>query len=175
MCRRRSTRPTLPALSCVASMCPAVYLYHSSLVSCLLRIGAVSQKRFDVGAKRIGIRRRRHERVIEVYAHLAEQRMEPIVHGRHRRIVGDVSAYSPGHVGANEQVIVGKIDVSVSGYDELYWVTLIEQRDRLVFYPGTVFDARLRRRYDEQVQFALHSLARLPVNERHARKTRLRR
>ena len=88
----------------------------------LLRLGAVTQKRFDVGAKRIGIRRRRHERVVEVYVHLAEQRMEPIVHGRHRRIVGNVGARSPNHLGANEQVSVGEIDVSVSGswYDEFY-------------------------------------------------------
>ena len=66
---------------------------------CLLRLGAVTQKRFDVGAKRIGIRRRRHERVVEVYVHLAEQRMEPVVHVRHRRIVGDVGAHSPYHLG----------------------------------------------------------------------------
>ena len=141
----------------------------------LLRLGAVTQKRFDVGTKRIGVRRRRHERVVEVYVHLAEQRMEPIVHGRHRRIVGDVGAYSANHLGANEQVSVGEIDVSVSGsgYDELYRATRIERRDRLVFYPAAVFDARLSRGYGEQVQFALHSLARLSVNERHARRTRL--
>ena len=143
----------------------------------LLRLGAVTQKRFDVGAKRIGIRRRRHERVVEVYVHLAEQRMEPVVHGRHRRIVGDVGARSPNHLGANEQVSVGEIDVSVSGsgHDEFYRAARIERRDRLVFYPATLVDARLRRRYGEQVEFALHALARLTVNEGHARKTRLRR
>ena len=143
----------------------------------LLRLGAVTQKRFDVGAKRIGIRRRRHERVVEVYVHLAEQRMEPVVHVRHRRIVGDVGARSPNHLGANEQVSVGEIDVSVSGsgHDEFYRAPRIERRDRLVFYPATLVDARLRRRYGEQVEFALHALARLTVNEGHARKTRLRR
>ena len=141
----------------------------------LLRLGAVTQKRFDVGTKRVGVRRRRHERVVEVYVHLAEQRMEPIVQGRHRCIVGDVGAYSANHLGANEQISVGTIDVSVSGsgYDEFYRATRIERRDRLVLYPATVFDASLRRWYGEQVQFALHSIARLPVNERHARKTRL--
>ena len=143
----------------------------------LLRLGAVTQKRFDVGAKRICIRRRRHERVVEVYVHLAELRMEPVVHGRQRRIVGDVCASSPNHLGANEQVSVGEIDVSVSGsgHDEFYRAARIERRDRLVFYPATLVDARLRRRYGEQIQLPLHSLARLTVDERHARKTRLRR
>ena len=94
----------------------------------LLRLGDVTQKPFDVGAKRIGIRRRRHERVVEVYAHLAEQRMEPVVHGRHRRIVGDVGSRSPNHLIANEQVSVGEIDVSFSGsgHDEFYRAARIE-------------------------------------------------
>ena len=84
---------------------------------------------------------------------------------------------SPNHLGANEQVSVGEIDVSVSGsgHDEFYRAARIERRDRLVFYPATLVDARLRRRYGEQVEFALHALARLTVNEGHARKTRLRR
>ena len=76
----------------------------------LLRLGDVTQKRFDVGARRIGIPRRRH--IVEVYVHLAEQRMEPIVHGLHRRIVGDFGARSTDHLGANEQISVGEIDVS---------------------------------------------------------------
>ena len=103
--------------------------------------------------------------------------MEPVVHGCHLRIVGDVGARSPNHLGANEQVNVGEIDVSVSGsgHDEFYRAARIERRDRLVFYPATLVDARLRRRYGEQVQFVLQALARLTANERHARKTRLRR
>ena len=45
----------------------------------ILRLGAVTQYGIYVGAKRISIRRRRHERVVEVHIHLAEERMEPVI------------------------------------------------------------------------------------------------
>ena len=43
----------------------------------IFRFGSVTQYGIDVGAKRVSIRRRRHERVVEVQVHLAEERMEP--------------------------------------------------------------------------------------------------
>ena len=41
----------------------------------ILRIGAVTQYGIEVGAKRVSIRRRRHQRVVEVDIHLAEEKM----------------------------------------------------------------------------------------------------
>ena len=46
----------------------------------ILRLGTVTQYGIDVGAKQVIIPRRRHERRVEVHVHLAEERMEPIVH-----------------------------------------------------------------------------------------------
>ena len=67
-------------------------------------------------------------RVIEVYVHLAEERMQPIVNGCHGGIIGKVGPRSANNLSSNEQVSVGKIDVSVSGsgYDKFYRATGIE-------------------------------------------------
>ena len=64
----------------------------------IFRFGAVTQYGIDVGAKRVSIRRRRHERVVDVHVHLlAEERMEPVIHRCHRSIGGEVGADSSNH------------------------------------------------------------------------------
>ena len=89
----------------------------------ILRFGAVAQYGIDVGAKPVCIRRRRHERVVELHVHLAEERMEPVIHRCHRCIGGEVGADSSNHLSSNEQVCVGKIEVGIScsRYHEFYW------------------------------------------------------
>ena len=54
--------------------------------------------------------------------------MEPIVNGCHRRIIGKVGPHSSNNLSSNEQVSVGKIDVSVSGsgYDKFYRTSLVD-------------------------------------------------
>ena len=111
----------------------------------IFRFGAVSQYGIDVGAKLVNIRRRRHERVVEVH-----------VHRCHRCIGGEVGADSSNHLGSNEQVCVGKIEVGIScsRCHEFYWTPpppRVERRQRLVFYPSTVFYTRLRRWHGENV------------------------
>ena len=95
----------------------------------ILRLGAVTQDGIDVGAKRVSIRRRRHERVAEVHVNLAKERMETVIHRCHRCIGGEFDADSSNHLSSNEQVCVGKIEVglSCSRYHELYWTH--ESRD----------------------------------------------
>ena len=105
---RRSTRPVLPPSTVVASECPAVSLVPTA-AACelsILRLGAVTQDGIDVGAKRASIRRRRHERVVEVHVHLSEERMEPVIHSCRRCIVGDVGAESSNHLSSNEQYVL---------------------------------------------------------------------
>ena len=53
--------------------------------------------------------------------------MQPIVNGCHRRIIGKVGPRSTNDLRSNEQVSVGKIDVSVSGsgYAKFYRATRI--------------------------------------------------
>ena len=98
----------------------------------IFRFGSVTQYGIDVGAKRVSIRRRRHERVVEVHFHLAEERMEPVIHRCHRCIGGEVGADSSNHLSSDEQACVGKIEVGIScsRYHELYWTPLpSESRD----------------------------------------------
>ena len=89
----------------------------------ILRLGAVTQYGIDVGAKLVSIQRRRHERVVEVHVHLAEERIGPVIHRCHRCIGGEVGADSSNRLSSNEQVCVGKIDVGIScsRYHEFYW------------------------------------------------------
>ena len=68
------------------------------------RLGAVTQYGIDVGAKRVRIRRRRHERVVKVHVHLTEEIMEPVIHRYHWRIGGEVGADSLNHLCSNEEV-----------------------------------------------------------------------
>ena len=111
----------------------------------IFRFGSVTQYGIDVGAKRVSIRRRRHERVVEVHVHLAEERMEPVIHRCHRCIGGEVGADSSNHLSSDEQVRVCKIEVGIScsRYHEFYWTPRVERCQRLVFNPATVFYTRL--------------------------------
>ena len=95
----------------------------------IFRFGSVTQYGIDVGAKRVSIRRRRHERVVEVHVHLAEERMEPVIHRCHRCICGEVGADSSNHLSSDEQVRVCKIEVGIScsRYQELYWTPRVER------------------------------------------------
>ena len=71
----------------------------------ILRLVAVTQDGIDVGAKRVSILRRRHERVVEIHVHLAEEIMEPVIHRCHRCIGGEVGADSSNHLSLNEHVL----------------------------------------------------------------------
>ena len=119
----------------------------------IFRFGSVTQYGIDVGAKRLSIRRRRHERVVEVHVHLAEERMEPVIHRCHRCIGGEVGADSSNHLSSDEQVRVCKIEVGIScsRYHEFYWTPRVERCQRLVFNPSTVFYTRLGRWHGENV------------------------
>ena len=55
-----------------------------------LGIGAVTQQRFEVGAKQIRVDRRGHERIVQVDVDLTEQRMEPVIHRIHRIVHVDI-------------------------------------------------------------------------------------
>ena len=72
------------------------------------RLGSVTQYGIDVGAKRVSIRRRRHERVVAVRVHLADERMEPVIHRCHRCIVGEVGADSSNHLSSNEHYVLAR-------------------------------------------------------------------
>ena len=100
--------------------------------------------------------------------------MKPIVHRRHRCIGDDVGSVSVHYFRAYEKICVGKIEIGIpsSWQDEFYRATRVMRCQWLVFYPTTFFDTGLRRWYGEQVQFALHPLARLSVYERHPRRIR---
>ena len=72
----------------------------------ILRIGAVTQYGIDLGAKWVIIRQSRHERVVEVHVHLAEERMEPVIQRCHRCIGGEVGTDSSNHLSSDEQVLI---------------------------------------------------------------------
>ena len=95
----------------------------------ILRLGAVTQYGTDVGATRATIRRRSHERDVDVHVHLAEERMEPVIHRFHRCIGGEVGADSSNHLSSNKQIGVGKMEVGIScsRYHEFKWAP--ESRD----------------------------------------------
>ena len=101
----------------------------------------------------VSIRRRRHERVVEVHVHLTEERMEPVIHRCHRCIGGEFGANCSNHLCSNEQVCVGKIDVGIScsRQYEFYRIPRVERRQMLVFYPAAVFYTGLSRWYGEKV------------------------
>ena len=80
----------------------------------LLRFGTITKQGFDVCVKRVSIRRRCHEHVVDVYVHLAEERVEPVVHRCHLCIGGEVGTDSSNNLSSNEQVGVGKIEVGIS-------------------------------------------------------------
>ena len=141
----------------------------------ILRLGAVTQDGIDVGAKRVSIRRRRQERLVEVHVHLAEERMEPVTHRCHRFIGGEVGADPSNHLSSNEQVCIGKIEVGIScsRYHELHWTPRVERRQRLVLYSATVFSTRLRRWHNRKCLVRSSPLTRFSVYERHITKTRM--
>ena len=68
--------------------------------------------------------------------------MEPVIHRRHWCIGGEVGADSSNHLSSDEQVSVGNIEVGIScsWYHEFYLAPRVEGRQRLVFYPATVFN-----------------------------------
>ena len=74
----------------------------------------------------------------ETHVHLAEDRMEPVIHMYHRCIGGEVDADSSNHLSSNEQVCVDTIEVGIScsRYHTLYWTPppRVERRQRFVFY-----------------------------------------
>ena len=80
----------------------------------IIRIGAVTQYGIDVGTKRVSIRRRRHERVVDVHVHLAEERMKLFIHRCYRCISGEVGADSSNQFSSNEQIDIDNIELGIS-------------------------------------------------------------
>jgi len=64
---------------------------------------------------------------------------------------------------------VGQIDVIFARPTdvEFDWRTVTDCSQRMVFYPGAVLDASLRRRHGKQIQLGHQTLARVFVYERH--------
>ena len=94
-----------------------------------LGFGAITKQGFDVCAKRVSIRRRCLERVVEVYVHLTEERVELVVHRCHMCIGGQVGADASTHFSSNEQVCVGKIEVGISCTRQHEFYRTPESRD----------------------------------------------
>ena len=106
----------------------------------IFRFGSVTQYGIDVGTKRVSIRRRRHERVVEVHVHLAEERMEPVIHRCHRCIGGEVGADSSNHLSTDEQVRVPGITNSIGppeSRDVKGWCSTQRPSSILVWVGGT--------------------------------------
>ena len=85
--------------------------------------------------------------------------------------IGSVSVH---YFRAYELICAGEIEIRISGsgQDEFYRTTRVERFQWLAFYPTTFFDTSLHRWYGEQVEFALHPLARLSVYKRHPMRIR---
>ena len=120
----------------------------------VLGIGTVAQQRLYVGAIRIRVGRRGHERAIQIDVDLIEQRMQPVIHWSHgvQHSVGEI------------QVIVAR-----SGYEEFYRSTRVQRGHGLMFHYVTVDDAVLSGGYGKEIQFGLDPLARLSMYESHRR------
>ena len=101
-----------------------------------LGIGTVAQQRLYVGAIRIRVGRRGHERAVQIDVDLTEQRMQPVVHWSHG--VGQVEIVPVGscHLRLHVQHRVGEIQVIVarSGYEELYRSTRVQRGHGLMFH-----------------------------------------
>ena len=69
------------------------------------------------------------KRVIDIYVHLTEERVEPVVHRCHLCISGEVGTVSSNNLGSNEQVGVGKIEVGISGSRQHKFNWTPESRD----------------------------------------------
>ena len=137
----------------------------------VLGIGTVAQQRLYVGAIRIRVGRRGHERAVQIDVDLTEQRMQPVVHWSHG--VGQVEIVPVGscHLRLHVQHRVGEIQVIVarSGYEEFYRSTRVQRGHGLMFHYVAVDDAVLSGGYGKEIQFGLDPFARLSMYESHRR------
>ena len=137
----------------------------------VLGIGTVAQQRLYVGAIRIRVGRRGHERAVQVEVDLTDQRMQPVIDRRHG--VGQVEIVPVGschlrlhvqHRGSEIQVIVAR-----SGYEEFYRSTRVQRGHGLMFHYVAVDDAVLSGGYGKEIQLGLDPFARLSMYESHRR------
>ena len=137
----------------------------------VLGIGTVAQQRLYVGAIRIRVGRRGHERAVQIDVDLTEQRMQPVTHWSHG--VGQVEIVPVGscHLRLHVQHRVGEIQVIVarSGYEEFYRSTRVQRGHGLMFHYVTVDDAVLSGGYGKEIQFGLDPFTRLSMYESHRR------
>ena len=137
----------------------------------VLGIRTVAQQRLYVGAIRIRVGRRGHERAVQVEVDLIEQRMQPVIHRSHG--VGQVEMVPVGscHLRLHVQHRGGEIQVIVarSGYEEFYRSTRVQRGHGLMFHYVTVDDAGLSGGYGKEIQLALDPFARLSMYESHRR------
>ena len=137
----------------------------------VLGIGTVAQQRLYVGAIRIRVGRRGHERAVQIDVDLTEQRMQPVIDRRHG--VGQVEIVLVGsfHLRLHVQHRVGEIQVIVArpGYEELYRSTRVQRGHGLMFHYVTVDYAVLSGGYGKEIQFGLDPFARLSMYESHRR------
>ena len=137
----------------------------------VLGIGTVAQQRLYVGAIRIRVGRRGHERAVQIDVDLTEQRMQPVIHRSHG--VGQVEIVPVGscHLRLHVQHRVGEIQVIVarSGYEEFYRSTRVQRGHGLMFHYVAVDDAVLSGGYGKEIQFGLDPFARLSMYESHRR------
>ena len=135
----------------------------------VLGIGTVAQQRLYVGAIRIRVGRRGHERAVQIDVDLTEQRMQPVIHWSHG--VGQVEIVPVGscHLRLHVQHRVGEIQVIVarSGYEEFYLSTRVQRGHGLMFHYVAVDDAVLSGGYGKEIQFGLDPFARLSMYESH--------
>ena len=137
----------------------------------VLGIGTVAQQRLCVGAIRIRVGRRGHERAVQIDVDLTEQRMQPVIHWSHG--IGQVEIVPVGscHLRLHVQHRVGEIQVIVARtrYEEFYRSTRVQRGHGLMFHYLTVDGAGLSGGYGKEIQLALDPFARLSMYESHRR------
>ena len=131
----------------------------------VLGIGTVAQQRLYVGAIRIRVGRRGHERAVQIDVDLTEQCMQPVIHWSHGVGQVEIIPVCSCHLRLHVQHCVGEIQVIVarSGYEEFYRSTRVQRVHGLMFHYVAVEDAVLSGGYSKEIQFGLDPFARLSM------------
>ena len=142
---------------------------------CVLGIGTIAEQRLYVGAIRIRVGRRGHERVVQGDVGLTDQCMHPVIHRSHGIGQVDIVPVGSCHLHLHVQHRVGEIQVIVarSGYEEFSWSTQVQRGHGLMFHYMTVDDAGLSGGYGKEIQLALDPFARLSMYVCHRRRYRI--
>ena len=137
----------------------------------VLGIGTVAQQRLYVGAIRIHVGRRGHERAVQIDVDLTEQRMQSVIHWSHRIDQVEIVPVGSCHLRLHVQHRVGEIQVIVARtrYEELYRSTRVQRGHGLMFHYAAVEDAVLSGDYGKEIQLGLDSFARLSMYESNRR------